>query len=240
MIVILQKELQAFFSSLMAYVIIGFFLILTGLWVWIFPDSNVLDSGYADLSSLFRLAPYVLMFLAPAITMGLFAEELKMGTLELLLTSPLTTIQIILGKYLASLVIIAGILLLTSIYGVSIYYLASPIGNIDIAALIGSYIGLLLLASVFLAIGLSASACTQSQVVAFLIGTFLCFLLYQGFDAWTTLKTWEKYSLFIAQLGMLYHYEALSRGVIDLRDVLYFCSFSFLSLLVTNLALRKR
>ena len=240
MTAMLQKELQAFFSSLMAYVIIGFFLILTGLWVWIFPDTNILDSGYADLSPLFRLAPYVLMFLAPAITMGLLAEERKTGTLELLLTSPLTTLQIILGKYVASLVIIAGILVFTSIYVVSIYYLASPVGNIDVAALVGSYIGLLLLAAVFLAIGLSASALTQSQVVAFLIGTFLCFLCYQGFDAWTMLKTWEKYSLWIAQLGMLYHYEALSRGVIDLRDVLYFCSFSFLSLLVANLALHKK
>jgi ABC-2 type transport system permease protein len=240
MFAIFRKELHAFFNSLIAYVIIGFFLILTGLWVWVFPETNVLDGGYADLSSLFRLAPYVLMFLAPAITMGLLSEELKMGTLELLLTSPLTTIQIILGKYLASLVIIASILLFTSIYAISIYYLASPMGNIDIAGLIGSYIGLMLLSAVFLGIGLVASSFTQSQIVAFLIGTFFCFLLYQGFDAWTTLKTWEKYSLFISQLGILYHYESLSRGVIDLRDVLYFCSFSMLSILITNLALSRR
>jgi ABC-2 type transport system permease protein len=180
------------------------------------------------------------MFLAPAITMSLFSEELKSGTLELLLTSPLTTIQITLGKYLASLAIIITILLLTVIYGISIYYLASPTGNIDIAALVGSYIGLLLLAALFLAIGLSVSALTRNQIVAFLIGTLLCFLLYQGFDAWSTLKTWEDYSVLIAQLGILYHYEALSRGVIDLRDVLYFCSASCIPIMFINLMLKER
>lgn len=240
MFAILRKEIQAFFSSLMAYVIIGFFLILMGLWIWVFPETNVLDSGYADLSPLFRFAPYILIFLAPAVTMGLFSEELKIGTIELLLTSPLTMLQIVLGKYLASLIIMVSIFLLTSIYCISIYLLASPTGNIDVAALIGSYTGLLLLSSVFLAIGLATSACTQNQIVAFLIGTFVCFLLYQGFDAWATLKTWGKYSLVIAQLGILYHYESLSRGVIDLRDILYFCSISFLSIIITTLVLKKK
>ncbi|ACE05665.1 hypothetical protein Aasi_0221 [Candidatus Amoebophilus asiaticus 5a2] len=240
MLAILKKELYTFFNSLIAYVIIGFFLILIGLWVWVFPETNVLDSGYADLSSLFQVAPYILMFLAPAITMSLFSEEFKLGTLELLLTSPLTTIQITLGKYFASLVIVITILLLTATYGFSIYYLAIPTGNIDIAALVGSYIGLLFLAALFLSIGLSASVLTRNQIVAFLIGTLFCFLLYQGFDAWSTLKTWEKYSLWIAKLGILYHYEALSRGVIDLRDVLYFCSASCISVLFTNLMLKRR
>ena len=240
MLAILKKELYTFFNSLIAYVIIGFFLILIGLWVWVFPETNVLDSGYADLSSLFQVAPYILMFLAPAITMSLFSEEFKLGTLELLLTSPLTTIQITLGKYFASIVIIITILILTATYGFSIYYLASPVGNIDIAALVGSYIGLLFLAALFLSIGLSASVLTRNQIVAFLIGTLFCFLLYQGFDAWSTLKTWENYSLWIAQLGILYHYEALSRGVIDLRDVLYFCSASCISILFTNLMLKRR
>lgn len=234
---ILKKELHTYFNSLMAYVIIGFFLLLMGLWMWVFPTSNVLDSGYADLSSLFRVAPYIFMLLAPAITMSLLAEEFKLGTLELLLTSPLTTIQLIGGKYLAGLTIIAITLLLTSIYVVSIYCLASPVGNIDMAALMGSYMGLLLLSALFVAIGLCTSACTSNQVVAFLVGTFFCFLLYQGFDAWATLQTWGHYSLLIAQGGILYHYEALSRGVIDLRDVLYFGGLICLLLLITNLVL---
>lgn len=232
---IFKKELHTYFNSLMAYVIMGFFLLLMGLWVWVFPTSNLLDSGYAELSSLFKIAPYIFMFLVPATTMGLVAEEFKLGTLELLLTSPLTTTQVIIGKYLAAWSLISMMLLLTSIYGASIYYLATPIGNIDVAALIGSYIGLFLLSGVFLAIGLCASACTTSQVVAFLLGTFFCFLWYQGFDAWTTLQTWESYSLLLAKLGILYHYEALSRGVIDLRDIIYFCGLSYLLLMVTSL-----
>ena len=240
MFAILQKELRAFFSSLMAYVIIGFFLIITGLWVWVFPESNVLDAGYADLFPLFNFAPYVFMFLAPAITMGLFSEESKLGTLEILLTSPIRSIQIILGKYAASLVILTSILFLTTTYIVSIYYLSAPVGNIDLAALAGSYIGLLLLGSVFLAIGLATSMFSKSHIVAFLIGTFLCFLLYQGFDAWTILQTWERHSLFLAQLGILYHYKSISRGVIDLRDILYFCSLIYLFIAITNLALKRR
>jgi ABC-2 type transport system permease protein len=232
---IYKKELHTYFNSLMAYVIIGFFVLFMGLWVWVLPNSNVLDSGYADLSPLFTIAPYIFMFLAPAITMGLLSEDYKLGTLELLLTSPLTLTQIIIGKYLAGLVLIVITLLLTGIYCISIYYLASPMGNIDVATCMGSYVGLFLLSAVFVAIGLCASACTQSQVVAFLVGTFGCFLIYQGFDAWATLQSWQHYSFFIARCGILAHYESLSRGVIDLRDVIYFGGLSWLLLLVTRL-----
>jgi ABC-2 type transport system permease protein len=221
---IFRKEIQLFFGSLMAYVIIGFFLTLVGLWVWILPSSNVLEGGYAELTSLFRMAPYVLLFLAPAITMGLLAEERKAGTLELLLTSPIRPLALMVGKYLASLFIVILTLALTLPYVLTIYCLASPKGNIDGGALWGSYIGLLLLAAIFLAIGLCVSAATHSQVVAFLVSTLACFLLYQGFEAWSTLQSWHQASLFISQLGILYHYEALSRGVIDLRDIAYFLS----------------
>jgi ABC-2 type transport system permease protein len=164
------------------------------------------------------------MFLVPAITMGLLAEERKSGTLEILLTSPITPLQLILGKYLASLVIIACTLLLTTIYYFSIAYLANPSGNIDTAAVVGSYLGLMLLAATFAGIGIAASSLTQSQIIAFLVGVLGCFLLYQGFDAWSTLQTWKSYALLIAQFGLLYHYEALSRGVIDSRDLIYFIS----------------
>jgi ABC-2 type transport system permease protein len=224
MLAILQKELNGFFGSLIAYVIIGFFLLIIGLWMWFFPETNVLDAGYADLQSLFRLGPYVFMFLVPAITMGLLAEERKSGTLEILLTSPITPLQLILGKYLASLVIIVCTLLLTTIYYFSIAYLANPSGNIDTAAVVGSYLGLMLLAATFAGIGIAASSLTESQIIAFLVGVLGCFLLYQGFDAWSTLQTWKSYALLIAQFGLLYHYEALSRGVIDSRDLIYFMS----------------
>lgn len=237
MLTIFQKELNAFFSSLMAYVIVGFFLILMGLLLWVFPETNVIDKGYADLQPFFRLGPYVLMFFIPAITMGLLAEEKKIGTLEVLLASPLPPVQIILGKYLASLMIIFITLLLTSTYYFCIYYLASPLGNIDTAAILGSYLGLIMLAAVFAAIGLGTSVLTKSQIIAFLLATLLCFLLYHGIDAWTTLQTWKSYSLVIAQLGLYYHYEALSRGVIDLRDICYFLSVIIVLLATARIAL---
>eukprot|EP01132_Coremiostelium_polycephalum_P000313 gene313-402_t len=242
-----KEHLEAIFTqitktvdtALIAYVIIAFFLIVAGLWVWVLPETNVLDTGYADLSVFFQVAPYLFMLLAPAITMGFFADELRSGTLELLLTRPLTPLQISLGKYFASLTIILVILLFTSVYGISLYYLAAPIGNIDIAALVGSYIGLLLLAALFLSIGLSASILTKNQIVAFLLGTFICFLLYQGMDAWSMLHSWKSYSLWLAQLGMHYHYASLRRGVIDLSDVLYFISMSSLFILFTSLVLNR-
>lgn len=237
MLSLLQKELNAFFSSLMAYVIIGFFLLLMGLLLWIFPGTNILDEGYADLQTFFRLGPYLFILLVPAITMSLLAEEKKMGTLEVLLTTPLSPMQIILGKYLASLVIISLILLLTSPYYISVYYLGSPPGNIDAASAIGSYLGLLLLTAVFAAVGLFTSSLTEHQLIAFLLGVLLCFLLYQGLEAWTMLQTWKSYSLSLAQLGVQHHYEALSRGVVDTRNLLYFFTLISLLLQATRLVL---
>jgi ABC-2 type transport system permease protein len=240
MFTILQKELNAFFSSLMAYAIIGFFLLLMGLWMWVFPETNVLDGGYADMQALFRFSPYIFMFLIPAITMHSLAEEQSVGTLEILLTTPLSSAQIILGKYFASLIIILLTLLFTSTYYFSVYQLGNPPGNIDTAAVVGGYMGLMLLAAVFVAIGLWTSSLTQRQIIAFLLGVLNCFLLYQGFDAWTTLQTWKSYSLLIAQLGIHYHYEALSRGVIDTRDLLYFVSMTMVFLFATGLVLNYR
>ncbi len=237
---IFKKEIYTYFYSLMAYVIMGFFLTIIGLWTWVFASNNVFYSGYADLAPLFMTAPYIFMFLCPAITMSLLSEEVKLGTLELLLTSPLTIPQIIIGKYLAAVLIVIITLLLTSIYGISIYYLATPIGNIDIAALVGSYIGLFALAAAFIAIGLLASTCTASPLIAFLVGTFLCFVCYQGFDAFATLFPWASHTLLIMQGGILYHYEALSRGVIDLRDIIYFMGVINLCLVITNTILHVK
>jgi ABC-2 type transport system permease protein len=200
----------------------------------------VLDGGYADMQALFRFSPYIFMFLVPAITMHSLTEEQSVGTLEILLTTPLSTTQIILGKYFASLIIILLTLLFTSTYYFSVYQLGNPPGNVDTAAVLGGYMGLILLAAVFAAIGLWASSLTQRQIVAFLLSVLTCFLLYQGFDAWTTLQTWKSYSLLIAQLGIHYHYEALSRGVIDTRDLLYFSGMTMIFLFATGLVLNYR
>ncbi len=208
--------------------------------MWIFPETNVMDGGYADMQTLFRFSPYMFMFLIPAITMHTFAEEKRMGTLELLLTTPLTIPQLIGGKYLASMVILLLTLVLTSVYYFSVYHLASPLGNMDTAAVLGSYMGLMMLAAVFVAIGLLASSLTERQIIAFLLGVLLCFLLYEAFDAWTTLQTWKSYSLLLTQLGIRYHYDALSRGVIDSRDLLYFAGTAMILLWTTGLVLHYK
>ena len=238
--IILQKELAAFFSSLMAYVIVGFFLLLMGLLVWVLPGTNVLEGGYADLGPFFHFGPYVFIFLVPAITMPAVAEERRGGTLEVLLTAPVSVVQIVLGKYLASVVVALLMLLLTGGYYFSIYHLSSPPGNVDTAAVLGAYLGLLLLAAVFAAGGVLTSALTERQLVAFLLGVLLCFFLYQGFAVWAALQSWQGYSLWLVRLSAHHHYEVLSRGVIDSRALLYFGSVVGLLLTAAGLAVPPR
>lgn len=227
-------------NSLIAYLVIGVFLTCMGLLMWVFPDTNVLDYGYAEMETLFRLGPYVFMFLIPAITMRLFAEEKKGGTLELLLTRPLTEWQIVGGKYLAGLFLVFFTLLPTVVYYFSIAALGNPTGNIDTAGVLGSYIGLLLLGGAFTSIGLLASALTENQIIAFITAVFLCFFFYTGFSSLAAVDAWAKTSLWLEQLGMLYHYNTLSKGLVDSRDVMYFLSIILLFLLLTKLKLNSR
>jgi ABC-2 type transport system permease protein len=234
---ILSKELNSFLNSLIAYVVIGVFLIAIGLLMWIFPETSVLEYGYADLDTLFSLGPYVFIFLVPAITMRTFAEENKSGTIELLITKPVTSWEIILGKFTACLVLVLAALLPTLVYYYSIYLLGNPVGNVDTAGIIGSYIGLVLIAAVFCSIGVFASSITRNQIIAFITGAFLCFFLFTGFESISTLDIWSDYSLFIKQLGLLEHYDALSKGLIDSRDVVYFLSVIFILLSLTKLIL---
>lgn len=240
MLPILKKELRSFLNSLIAYIIMGIFLTGIGLFIWVFPGTNVLEYGFADLSTLFYLAPYVYMFLIPAITMRTFAEEKKAGTMELLLTRPLTDWDIILGKYLASLLLIVFTLLPTLVYYYSIYTLGNPAGNIDSAGVFGSYIGLVLLGAVFTAIGIFASSISDNQIISFIVAAFLCFILYAGFSSLTTLDAWGTSAYLINQIGIDYHYNALSKGLIDSRNVIYFLSIITLMLMSTRLVLGSR
>ena len=239
MLTILQKEFNAFLNSPVAYVVLGVFLIATGLFVWVFPDSSVLDYGYADLQTLFNLAPWIFLFLIPALTMRTFAEEKKAGTIELLLTRPLTDGQIIGGKYLACLLLALLALVPTLLYYYSVYKLGSPEGNIDSAATVGSYLGLALLAAVFAAIGVLASALTRDQIIAFLVAVVGCFLVYSGFDSLASVLQGNS-AYYVSQLGIAAHYRDLSKGLIDSRDLIYFFSVVAMSLLATRLALRSR
>ena len=239
MLTILQKEFNAFLNSPVAYVVLGVFLIATGLFVWVFPDSSVLDYGYADLQTLFNLAPWIFLFLIPAITMRTFAEEKKAGTIELLLTRPLTDGQIIGGKYLACLLLALLALIPTLLYYLSVYKLGSPEGNIDSAATVGSYLGLALLAAVFAAIGILASALTRDQIIAFLVAVVGCFLIYSGFDSLASVLQGSS-AYYVSQLGIAAHYRDLSKGLIDSRDLVYFFSVVAVALQATRLALRSR
>ena len=240
MIHVLSKEFSSFLNSLIAYVVIGVFLIGMGLLVWVFPDTSLLDYGYADMGTLFSLAPYVFIFLIPAITMRSFAEEKKAGTMELLLTKPLTNWDILLGKFFACFLLVLFSLLPTIIYYASIYQLGNPAGNIDTPGVIGSYIGLILLGGVFCSIGIFASSITPNQIVSFIVAAFLCFIVYTGFDSIAMLDSVKDYALTVRQWGITYHYESISRGLLDSRDLIYFLSVTWLILFLTRIILAAR
>lgn len=220
MLSILKKEISQYLSSLVAYVTIGVFLLVLGLLLWVFPDTSVLDYGYAGLDSLFNTAPYLFMFLIPAVTMRLIAEERRDGTFELLATRPLTHLEILTGKYFAALLLVLFALIPTAIYYYTVYHLGAPQGNIDSGAVLGSYIGLFLLGAAFTAIGLFASVVSTNQVVAFIVAVFLCFFFYSGFDSLSSILALQSWGL--QNLGISQHYQSISRGVLDTRDLAYF------------------
>ncbi len=229
MITLLKKEISSFLSSLIGYIVITVFLLINGLFLWVFQgDFNIFDFGYANLDGLFMVAPFVFLFLIPAITMRLFAEEKRTGTMELILTKPLTEFEIVMAKYLSGLILVIFSLLPTLVYFFSIYQLGLPKGNIDLGGMWGSYIGLLFLGASFVAIGMFASAITDNQIVSFIIAVFLCGFLYVGFDFIYSFSLFGKIDLLIKSLGINDHYQSMSRGVLDTRDMIYFLGRNFL------------
>lgn len=230
MIAILKKEISTFFSTPIGYLVIGLVLIINGLLLWVFKgDYNVLDNGFADLSAFFSLMPWMLLFLVPAITMRSFSEERKQGTLELLLTKPISHLNLVLGKYLGVLLLIIIALIPTLLYVYTVQQLGNPIGNLDMGSTIGSFIGLLFLASAYSAIGVFASSLFDNQIVAFLTAVVLCLLFFIGFEGITDLLAVST----IENFGMDAHYKSISRGVIDTRDLVYFISLSLIFILLT-------
>ena len=237
---ICKKDWQQFFSSLTGYIALVVFLLINGLFLFVFPDTSILDFGYASLGSFFNLAPWILLFLVPTITMRSFADEYKSGTVELLKTLPLSPFQIVGGKFLGALIIVMAALLPTIIYAISIQQL-SITGGIDIGATIGSYLGLILLGSVFTAVGICASSFTNNTVVAFIAGAFVCFILYNGFDAVSKIPVFSSgLDYYLEMLGINFHYRSISRGIIDSRDLIYFAGIIGLFLSVTQRNLLKR
>ncbi len=242
MLTIFRKEINAFFSSLIGYIVVGVYLAIMGLIMFVFPDTSMLNYNYATLDQLFDIAPMVFVFLIPAVTMRSFAEEQQTGTIELLATRPLTDLQIVLGKFFACLALVVFALLPTVLYYITVYQLGSPKGNLDSGAIMGSYLGLVFLAGTFVSIGIFASSLTNNQIVGFILATFMCFLLHWGFLSISNLPVFVgKTDDVVQMLGIDYHYTSISRGVVDTRDLIYFFSVIgvFVALTVASLERRK-
>jgi ABC-2 type transport system permease protein len=238
---IYKKEIVSFFSSLTGYIAIVVFLALTGWFMWINPgEFNILDGGYSTIDTLFFIAPWVFLFLVPATTMRSFAEERKTGTIELLLTHPVSEMQLVMAKYLAAVTLILLSLLPCLVYFVTVYFIGNPVGNIDSGGTWGSFTGLFFLASAYAAIGVFASSLTDNQIVAFIVSAVLCFFAYTGFDSLASMASLKSVNTFIISLGINEHYKSLSRGVIDVRDVMYFIIVSAAFTSVARLKLQSR
>ena len=234
--VIIKKELFSFFASSVGYMAIGVFLVLNGIFLWIINnDFNILQAGFADLNSFFYLIPWVFIFLIPAITMKMIADEYRLGTIEILKTKPISLWNIILGKYFAALILVVISLLLTTTYIYTIFVLANPVGNIDFGVIIGSYFGLLLLASAYTSIGIFTSSLSQNQMIAFILAVVISYFLYFGLEHLN--QFFDTDTFYIQQLGLYHHYKSISKGVIDTRDLIYFISVTFFFLYLTKLKL---
>jgi len=240
MFTIFKKELRTFFSNATGYIVIGIFLILTGLFLWVIPgEYNIIDSGYANVDGLFYLAPWMFLFLCPAVTMRLFSEEIQTGTWELLVTKPVSKMSIVLGKYFAGLVLVTLALFPVLIYYFSVSYLAEPVGNVDSGAFWGSFTGLFFLATIYVSIGTFSSSLSGNQIISFIVAVVLSFFFYYGFEVMTGFFTSGASIQFLNTLGIHAHYKSMSRGVIDSRDLLYFISVSTLFVYATVWKLKR-
>ncbi len=239
MFAILKKEINSFFASPIGYLVIAVFLLLNGMFLWVFKgDFNILEGGFADLSAFFLLAPWILIFLIPAVTMRSFSDEKKQGTLELLLTKPISHVKIVLGKYFGAFILIIIALIPTLLYVYAISKLGATEGNLDVGSVMGSYFGLLFLVASYTAIGVFSSTLSDNQIVAFIIAVFICFFFYFGFEGLSNYNIFGD-AFYIEKLGMESHFKSMSRGVLDTRDILYFLSITFLFILLTKLNIQK-
>ncbi|MEZ4793592.1 MAG: gliding motility-associated ABC transporter permease subunit GldF [Gelidibacter sp.] len=240
MFAILKKEINSFFASPIGYLVIAVFLLLNGLFLWLFKgDFNILDSGFADMSAFFLLSPWILIFLIPAVTMRSFSDEKKQGTLELLLTKPISAQQIVLGKYFGAFILIIIALVPTLLYVFTISKLGAIEGNLDVGSIVGSYFGLLFLVAAYTSIGIFASTLSDNQIVAFIIAVFICFFFYFGFEGISDYKIFGD-SLYLEKLGMESHFKSMSRGVLDTRDLVYFISITIFFIVLTKLNIQKK
>lgn len=241
MFTLLKKEINSFLNSLTGYIVIIVFLLINGLFLWVFPSAfNILDYGYAGIDGLFMLGPFVFLFLIPAITMRSFAEEKRSGTIELLLTKPVSDLNIIMAKFLAGFVLVVFSLVPTIVYYITVYKLGLQPGNIDSGGTWGSYAGLLMLGAAFTAIGVFCSSLTDNQIISFILSIVICGICYIGFEFIASLSLFANVAAYLQFLGLSGHYSSISRGVVDTRDVLYFLSVIALFILLTRIVLQSR
>lgn len=241
MFALLKKELVSFFASITGYVVIIFFLAFNSLLLWIIPGPfNILDVGYATLDSFFTLAPWIFLFLVPAITMKMFSEEKKTGTIDTIFAKPISDLSIVIAKFLTGIILVAFSLLPTLIYFLTILIISNPAGNVDIGAIVGSYIGLFFLAGIYVSIGIFASSLTDNQIIAFLLGAIISFVFFFAFDSITMVPVLKPVSYFLINLGINEHYKSISRGVVDSRDIIYFLSVMAIFILLTRIKLTSR
>ncbi|HOP58522.1 MAG TPA: gliding motility-associated ABC transporter permease subunit GldF [Bacteroidales bacterium] len=241
MFAIFRKEISGFFSSLTGYIVIIVFLLVNSLFMWVFPGQwNILDSGYAGLDTLFFLAPWVFLFLVPAVTMKMIAEEKRLGTMELIYSKPVTEREIVYGKYLASVMLVILALIPCFIWYISVYSLGETPGNLDAGATWGAFTGLFFLAAIYASVGIFSSSLTDNQVIAFILAVLICFVLYAGFDSFAYLPGLKKVDEFVIRLGINEHYKSMSRGVIDIRDVAYYIAVATIFNEATRLVLLSR
>lgn len=240
MIALIQREIHSFFGSLIGYLVIAVFLVINGLFLWLFDGPfNILNAGFAELTSFFQLAPWVLLFLIPAVTMRSFSDEKRMGTLELLLTKPISIKEIVLSKYTGAVILILLALLPTLLYVYTISELGNPPGNWDFGSTLGSYLGLFFLILAYTSMGVFASTLSENQIVAFIVAVFLCFFMYYGFEGLANYNLFGSYDYFVSNLGMQSHFDSVARGVLDTRDVVYFVSVALFFLGLTVIKLQK-
>jgi len=238
--VIFKKEIRSFLGSFIAYIVIGVFLLLTGLFLWMIKGNNIFDLGVASLQVMFEVAPFILIFLVSAITMRSISEEKRLGTLEILTTKPIHDVQIIVGKFLASVTLILIAIIPTLFYYYAIYNLASPVGNIDTGATMGSYIGLILLAACYASVGMFSSSLTDNQIVALIASMLLNFFFFGVLGMLGDISWLTNIGKSLEWFGLEFHYDSISRGVIDTRDVIYFLGFIFVFLGLTKIVFESR
>ncbi|MEM9687065.1 MAG: gliding motility-associated ABC transporter permease subunit GldF [Bacteroidota bacterium] len=232
---IIKKEMSAFFSAPEGYLIIAVFLLLNGFFLWIFKTNyNIFDAGFAELTAFFELVPWIFMFLIPAVTMKSFTEERKSGTLELLLTKPLGLRYIILGKFFGAFLLVFTALLPTLLYSVTLVKISMDKAIIDFGSIVASYFGLLFLTGAYSALGIFSSAITRHQTAAFIVAVCSCFLWYYGFEGIAELSAFDSFNSFLSNLGMKAHFNSMTRGVLDTRDMVYFLTVTLFFLFLTN------